>query len=270
MFNTTGQVHFSGIKNEHETIKLLNEWKIYPDTVTHLGGTQHKEDAEAGKQGISIKHKKGLKSGSFDWVNTSNLLHFSHLTEYGHFDTFNAWVRVIRNSNTDIQHNTIETVRDEFNKVCHEGLKLIGATDLQNFVIGQLFNDLDLVINDTKAGVLYHMPTYGLRTVQLIERGFQVEAVPSDKISTSRKLVLRMGVYTVDTGLRLRLTSNNGIKAMLGMSKANKTSIPVLKLQQDNIQKLVNSSDPSKIFFYENRRKRELTADQITDICFHS
>ena len=59
MFNTTGQVHFSGIKNEHETIKLLNEWAIYPDTVTHLGGTKQKEDAEAGKQGISIKHKKG-------------------------------------------------------------------------------------------------------------------------------------------------------------------------------------------------------------------
>ena len=54
MFNTTGQVHFSGIKNEHETIKLLNEWAIYPDTVTHLGGTKQKEDAEAGKQGISI------------------------------------------------------------------------------------------------------------------------------------------------------------------------------------------------------------------------
>ena len=45
MFNTTGQVHYSGVKNEHETIKLLNEWKIYSDTVTHLGVTKQKEDA---------------------------------------------------------------------------------------------------------------------------------------------------------------------------------------------------------------------------------
>ena len=252
MFNTTGQVHYSGIKNEHDSIKLLNEWAIYPEEVKHFGGTKQKEDAKAGNQGISIKHKKGLKSGSFDWVNTSNLLHFSHLTEYGHFDTFNAWVRVIRNSKTDLQQNSIDVVRDEFNKVCDMGLKTIGATDLQNFVIGQLFNDLDLVINDSKAGVLYHMPSYALRTVQLIERGFQVEAVPSDKIATSRKLVLRSGVYTVDTGLRLRLTSNNGIKAMLGISKANKTSVPVLKLQQDNIQRLVNSADPVKMWFYKN------------------
>ena len=252
MFNTTGQVHFSGIKNEHESIKLLNEWAIYSEEVKHFGGTKQKEDAKAGNQGISIKHKKGLKSGSFDWVNTSNLLHFSHLTEYGHFDTFNAWVRVIRNSKTDLQQNSIDVVRDEFNRVCNLGLKLMRQSDLQAFVTNSLFNDLDIVINDTKAGVLYHTPNHGLRSTQLIERGFEVEAIPSDKIATSRKLVLRRGVYTVDTGLRIRLTSNNGIKAMLGVSKANKSSIPVLKLQQDNIQRLVNSADPLKMWFYNS------------------
>ena len=46
MFNTTGQVHFSGIKNEHKTIQLLNEWGIYETEVTHLGGTKNKADAE--------------------------------------------------------------------------------------------------------------------------------------------------------------------------------------------------------------------------------
>ena len=39
---------------------------------------------------------------------------------------------------------------------------------------------------------------------------------------------------------------------MLGVSKANKTSIPVLKLQQDNIQRLVNSADPLKMWFYNS------------------
>ena len=249
MFNTTGQVHFSGIKNEHETIKLLNEWAIYSEEVKHFGGTKQKDDAKAGEQGISIKHKKGLNSGSFDWVNTSKTF---PLIADDHFSDFNTWVRIIKNSKTIVQTNSIEVVRDEFNKVCDLGLKLIRQSDLQAFVINSLFNDLDVVINDTKAGVLYHTPNYGLRSVQLIEKGFEVETVPTDKISTSRKLVLRRGVYTVDTGLRLRLTSNNGIKAMLGFSKANKTSIPVLKLQQDNIQRLVNSADPLKIWFYNS------------------
>ena len=219
MFNTTGQVHFSGIKNEHETIKLLNEWKIYSDTVTHLGGTKQKEDAEAGKQGISIKHKKGLNSGSFDWVNTSKTF---PLIADDHFDTFNTWVRVIRNSKTDLQQNSIDVVRDEFNRVCNLGLKLIRQSDLQAFVINSLFNDLDVVINDTKAGVLYHTPNYGLRSVQLIERGFEVETVPTDKIATSRKLVLRRGVYTVDTGLRLRLLLTTELRQCLESAKQTK------------------------------------------------
>ena len=46
----------------------------------------------------------------------------------------------------------------------------------------------------------------------------------------------------MDTGLRLRLTSNNGIKAFLGLSKANKSSQVVLKLQQDGISNLLETA----------------------------
>ena len=139
MFNTTGQVHYSGIKNEHESIKLLNEWAIYPTEVKHFGGTKQKDDAKAGEQGISIKHKKGLNSGSFDWVNTSKTF---PLIADDHFSTFNAWVRVLRNSNTDFQQNSIDVVRDEFNKVCNLGLRLIRQSDLQAFVTNSLFLSL--------------------------------------------------------------------------------------------------------------------------------
>ena len=54
MFNTTGQVHFSGIKNEHETIKLLNEWAIYPTEVKHFGGTKQKDDAKDGDLVVAL------------------------------------------------------------------------------------------------------------------------------------------------------------------------------------------------------------------------
>ena len=46
----------------------------------------------------------------------------------------------------------------------------------------------------------------------------------------------------MDTGLRLRLKSNKAIKAFLGLSKANKNSQVVLKLQQDNISELLNTA----------------------------
>jgi hypothetical protein len=48
---------------------------------------------------------------------------------------------------------------------------------------------------------------------------------------------------TVDCGLRIRVTSNNGIKAFLGLSKANKNSSIVLKLQQDRVDQLVANAD---------------------------
>ena len=60
MFNTTGQVHFSGIKNEHETIKLLNEWKIYSDTVTHLGGKNKKKMLKQVSRASALSTKKVL------------------------------------------------------------------------------------------------------------------------------------------------------------------------------------------------------------------
>jgi len=56
---------------------------------------------------------------------------------------------------------------------------------------------------------------------------------------TSRKVVLVKGDDTVDCGLRIRVTSNNGIKAFLGLSKANRNSQVVLKLQQDRVDQLV-------------------------------
>ena len=71
MFKTNGSTHHNGIANELATIDLLNQHRVFAETVTHLGGTKHKADAMAGSKRISIKHKAGLKNGSFDWVNTS-------------------------------------------------------------------------------------------------------------------------------------------------------------------------------------------------------
>jgi hypothetical protein len=42
-----------------------------------------------------------------------------------------------------------------------------------------------------------------------------------------------------DCGLRLRVTSNNGINAFLGTSKANRNSQVVMKLQQDKVANLL-------------------------------
>ena len=47
------------------------------------------------------------------------------------------------------------------------------------------------------------------------------------------------------TNLRIRLTPNNGVGALLGLSKANKNSIMTIKLQQDRIPTLLNQVNPT-------------------------
>ena len=71
MFKTDGSVHHGGVKNEDQTIQILNELKIYSSTVEKRGGTTQKADAVAGDKKISIKRKEGIANGSFDWFNTS-------------------------------------------------------------------------------------------------------------------------------------------------------------------------------------------------------
>jgi hypothetical protein len=57
------------------------------------------------------------------------------------------------------------------------------------------------------------------------------------------------GKNTYNVGLRLRVTSNNGINAFLGLSKANKSSQVVVKLQQDDVKNLVQKTN-SQVYDY--------------------
>ena len=101
-----------------------------------------------------------------------------------------------------------------------------------------------MVINDTQAKQVHIVKEENLKTVQLLKKGWTAEFQRDWKGQSSRKVILRSSITgaIIDTGLRLRLTSNNGIKAFLGLSKANKSSQVVLKLQQDGISNLLETA----------------------------
>ena len=52
----------------------------------------------------------------------------------------------------------------------------------------------------------------------------------------------------INTNLRIRLTLNNGISALLGQSKSNKTSTFSIQLQQDNIKNLLKTTEIHSMF----------------------
>ena len=82
-YRSDGSSHRDGIKNELNTAKILevHSNELFGDsniTVSHLGGTQHKADLVVDKSDnkrikVSVKRKKKITTGSFDYINTSKL-----------------------------------------------------------------------------------------------------------------------------------------------------------------------------------------------------
>lgn len=248
MFKTDGSVHHGGVKNEAKTAEILNSLNVYPCLVETRGGTKVKEDAVAGDKKISIKKKEGIAVGSFDWFNTSQ---HNHLLGDA-FASFTESMKQMRTLPLDVRSDDefVEMVRTKFNDLCEKTLENLSAEDITNILLKGLCEgnqDIDIVINDVKAKKIFLFEITEHPAFKLINRGFKPFLKGSGK--SSRQIMFTNGVETYNSGLRLRVTSNNGINAFLGLSKANKNSQVVVKLQQDNVKKLVQDSE-AKVYDY--------------------
>jgi len=239
MYNTTGLSHREGVKNEDVTVSILNEKKFYPHPVEKRGGTKCKEDAVAGYQRISIKRKDGITNGSFDWFNTS-----AYNDVLG--DTFDAFLSNMKElrSLPELIRNDEELVlkiRDGFNTLCELALDSLTSAQVTEILRRGLIDanfGFDVVINDTKTSELYVFSADQHPAFDYIANGYSIVLKGNGKSSRMVYFVDQHGnVY--DCGLRLRVTSNNGINAFLGNSKANRNSQVVIKLQQDKVANLL-------------------------------
>ena len=238
-YNTTGLSHREGVKNEDVTVRILNEKKIYSETVEKRGGTKCKEDAVAGSKKISIKRKDGITNGSFDWFNTSAYNDVLGDT----FDHFLSNMRELRQMPESLRSDEefVLKIRDSFNNLCELALDTLTSarvTDILRFGLVEANKGFDVVINDTKTSELYVFEAGNHPAVDYIAKGYSIVLKGNGKSSRMVYFVDADGnVY--DCGLRLRVTSNNGINAFLGTSKANRNSQVVMKLQQDKVANLL-------------------------------
>jgi hypothetical protein len=245
MFKTDGSVHHGGIKNENKTIDILNQIGIYNQLVEKRGGTTQKADAIAGDKKISIKRKEGIENGSFDWFNTSK-----YNDVLGNvFKPFLSNLKELRSISKDLiaDDKFVLKVRDNFNKLCELSLNTLNSDQIIDILRLGLVNaniGFDIVVNDTKTDKLYIFGAENHPAVEYINQGFS--AILEGKGKSSRKVLFSDGINLYDCGLRIRVTSNNGINAFLGLSKANKTSQVVIKLQQDKVKQLLISTNSQK------------------------
>ena len=240
MFKGDGSPHTKGVKNEHDTIKLLNDLKVYSHLVEHRGGTQQKADAIAGDTFISIKHKKGITNGSFDWFNTSK---YNDVLGNS-FDGFLSNMKELRNlpKSLTTDEEFVLKIRDNFNALCELSLDSLTSDQISEILKRGLVDancGYDIVINDTQSEILYKFDASQHPVVKYIHEGYAPVLKGTGK--SSRKVLFTDGDKMYDCGLRLRVTSNNGINAFLGNSKANRNSQVVMKLQQDQVNHLVDN-----------------------------
>ena len=239
MYNTVGLSHREGVKNEGNTAVIMNEKKMYPHPVELRGGTKCKEDAVAGDKKISIKRKDGITNGSFDWFNTSAYNDALSNT----FDHFISNMKELRQMPESLRSDEefVLKIRDSFNQLCELALDTLTSAQVTDILRRGLIDansGFDVVINDTKTSELYKFSASQHPAVDYINKGYSIVLKGNGKSSRMVYFVDADGnVY--DCGLRLRVTSNNGINAFLGTSKANRNSQVVMKLQQDKVANLL-------------------------------
>ena len=246
-FKTDGSVHYSGIANEGKTAQILNSINYFPDEVITVGGTKHKEDAVAGSLKVSAKDKKRLSSGSFDWLNTSR-----YNSLFGtHFDWFKDMIKILRKEEIYARQSVVDEVRDQFASLCSDAFDVLTKDQVCDLIIGAISDGIDFVfVNDKENNVLYQFDPENHPAIKFAKECDSIELVSSQKAQSSRKVIFIKDGVEYDCGLRLRVTSNNGIKALLGLSKSNKNSQVVIKLQQDAVHRLVKEHIDCKTISY--------------------
>ena len=142
-------------------------------------------------------------------------------------------------------------IRDSFNQLCELALDTLTSeqvTDILKRGLIEPNRNFDIAINDTKTSELYVFGAEEHPAYDYINKGYSIVLKGNGKSSRMVYFVDVDGnVY--DCGLRLRVTSNNGINAFLGNSKANRNSQVVIKLQQDKVANLLQQVNAQKVTY---------------------
>lgn len=232
-------MHHTGVSNEGDVITFLNQIQYFPQLITPLGGTQHKADGLIGDTtGISIKDKRsGISKGSFDYLNTSQLP--SHIAQY--FTEFFEKIKLYKQTMTVEERSNptfVKSVRTEFKSLTKIALDSLDEDAVTAFLYDALITRYEscphIAVRDGATNKLYLYDRDSNLVVRALIGGTKFHLLGTAK--GSRRIA--------HTSLRIRLTTNNGITALLGISDSNKSSVLVLKLQQDNVPALLKEVGP--------------------------
>jgi hypothetical protein len=244
-FPIGARVHYEGIENEELSKQLKQDFGLASDKIYLLGGTKNKADAYDPDPLFNTLwtdklKKKGIKTGSFDWVNTSKISHVVGDIFAPFLEQIKEYRQLPESQRSAVSF--VKQVRKDFNNLCSSVLDSFTAEQLVSFLQEKMIDansTMMMSVNDAKERKFYSYNVGDHPAVRYIQNGYT--PFLKGRAKGSRRLLFTDGVKEYDCGLRIRVTSNNGIKAFLGLSEANKKSQVVFKLQQDKVAKLLEA-----------------------------
>lgn len=253
-YRTDGSSHKNGVQQEKDLVERMNNDRSFASQIcpsvgsetyvaNQKGGTKYKEDIEVVLRNktvkISVKHKKNIKVGSFDWVNTSLAV-----KESSCFDEIKKVSKEISKTKP-----SVSAARKRFNEVSNKVMKGMASNDIRKILIGWVSmpnKDKRMIVTDKTSKRIYAYDFVDDPMDYAIHN--MTPKFKWGRGRTSAKIVFEDDQGQIyDYGLRGRLVSNNGISAMAGKGKANKSSIPVFKIQQDKVTNIIERIPETKL-----------------------
>lgn len=235
-FQTDGSSHKNGVLSESTLVKYKDQLEsFYSKNIIdfiHKGGTHTKTDniiqfEDETYQLLSVKSKKNLNKGSFDWCNLSNFdKSFIQNTLKFVDDNRCSGNLECRNMLDDIIYSELINLDDKT------------ITDLFLNEVIRKYDDLDLIVEDRANDILYKKEPV---IFKMIEDGWKLTLHKKMRGKGSCKInCISPNGEIKDMGLRIRLHLNNG--KTMWLDKEDGKSYVCLKFQQDKIKKFLNDS----------------------------
>ena len=254
-FPHQGENHYSGILNEKQLSQFLDKESILigpfikkqyivdPGTdhiqIEHQGGTKSVDDAKILNNtekvgGISYKNHK---TGTFDWINTTKniplneelrekLIEFKTSSAIQSKEEFIEKEIELRNKRDEIMNSYIKNFTSPLIK------------DMLQNIYNEYSQHIVITLCNEKKYLYYQKTQENFKEfVGFPEWKYYIKETRAKNSAQ----IWRLNESTqedVNTGLRIRLTLNNGLNAFFGLSTANKNSYPCIKIQQEKIDDL--------------------------------
>jgi len=248
-FKKDGSTHYSGIMNEQKIVLWLNQDEsiignyLRPSKeyiIQHKGGTQTKADAVVintnNKTIFTTLSIKNHKTGTFDWLNSTKGFP-------------EDWSTILKEKIKEIKvnfqiHKNIDSSREEIECLFSSALSewKMNHSFIQSilFSIYEKYTD-GILVHVEKEHLLVYFEKKELLEFQELESIYSYYLKHKEgSCSASIMKINNNTMEEINTNLRIRLVLNNGINALVGTSLRNKISVPCIKIQQDNVDNLLN------------------------------